>query len=77
MCANLTEAETVISCVLSCECGLETSNQSCNSGYKLYLEKRSLNTKFSTGLGFNRADKQVERQALGVSGSTFPLKTWL
>lgn len=24
MCANLTETETVIGCVLSCECGLES-----------------------------------------------------
>ena len=39
--------------------------------------KGALNTKFSTGCGFNRAEEQGERQAVGVSGSTFTLKTWL
>lgn len=33
----------------------------------------ALNTKVSTDWGFNRAEEQGERQAVGVSGSTFPL----
>lgn len=35
--------------------------------------KGALNTKVSTDWGFNRAEEQGERQAVGVSGSTFPL----
>ena len=35
--------------------------------------KGALNTKVSTDRGFNGAEEQGERQAVGVSGSTFPL----
>lgn len=35
--------------------------------------KGALNTKVSTDWQFNRAEEQGERQAVGVSGSTFPL----
>lgn len=35
--------------------------------------KGALNTKVSADRGFNRAEEQGERQAVGVSGSTFPL----
>lgn len=35
--------------------------------------KAALNTSVSTDRGFNRAEEKGERQAVGVSGSTFPL----
>ena len=35
--------------------------------------KGALNAKVSTDWGFNGAEEQGQRQAVGVSGSTFPL----
>lgn len=70
--------QAAFNCGRSCEYGLKTLKPTLHwwldgNGWK----KEDLNTKFSKGCGFNRAEEQNERQAVGVFGSTFTLKIWL
>lgn len=55
----------------------KTSNSISGMVIAVTARKGALNTKFSTGCGFNRPEEQGQRQTVGVSGITFTLKTWL
>lgn len=69
--------QAVISSGMSCKCGLKTSKPTLQSWLDEYAwKKEDLNTKFSKGSGFNRAEDRGET-GCGCFGSNFSLKTWL